>query len=85
MHIIMSRQFSLCPLQRRMSRHYLPALGARIRSLREDLSWSQAELASKAGVHPNLIGRLERGIYNPTVSKLLAIAGALDVPLRRLV
>ena len=30
-------------------------------------------------------GRLERGIYNPTVLKLLAIAGALRVRLRDLV
>jgi transcriptional regulator with XRE-family HTH domain len=36
-------------------------------------------------VHPNVVGRLERGICNPTVLTLLAIAGALRVPLRELV
>jgi hypothetical protein len=32
----------------------------------------------EAGVHPNVIGRLERGIYNPTVLTLDAIAAALN-------
>jgi transcriptional regulator with XRE-family HTH domain len=31
------------------------------------------------------VGRLERGIYNPSVLKLLAIASALRVRLRDLV
>jgi transcriptional regulator with XRE-family HTH domain len=68
-----------------MRTEYLSTLGATVRTRRERLSLSQTSLARRAGVHPNVVGRLERGIYNPTVLKLLAIAGALRVPLRDLV
>jgi transcriptional regulator with XRE-family HTH domain len=68
-----------------MQAKYLSDLGGRVRTRREQLSLSQTELARRAGVHLNLVGRLERGIYNPTVLKLLAIAGALRVPLHQLV
>jgi transcriptional regulator with XRE-family HTH domain len=67
-----------------MRKKYLSALGGRVRIRRERLSLSQATLATKAGVHPNVVGRLERGIYNPSVLKLLAIARALRVQLREL-
>jgi transcriptional regulator with XRE-family HTH domain len=68
-----------------MREKYLSGLGGRVRVRRERLSLSQTTLARKAGVHPNVVGRLERGIYNPTLLKLLAIADALGVPLRKLV
>jgi transcriptional regulator with XRE-family HTH domain len=68
-----------------MRTEYLTTLGGKVRTRRERLSLSQTTLARKAGVHPNVVGRLERGIYNPSVLKLLAIAGALRVPLRDLV
>jgi transcriptional regulator with XRE-family HTH domain len=68
-----------------MRTEYLSILGDRVRTSRERLGFSQTKLARKAGVHPNVVGRLERGTYNPTVLKLLAIAGALRVPLRDLV
>jgi transcriptional regulator with XRE-family HTH domain len=64
---------------------YLSALGSRVRIRREELSLSQTALALRAGVHPNVVGRLERGIYNPSVLKLMAVAGALRVQLRELV
>ncbi|HEX4243230.1 MAG TPA: helix-turn-helix transcriptional regulator [Steroidobacteraceae bacterium] len=38
-------------------------------------------LARRARVHMNVVGRVERGIYNPTVIVLGAIADALGVPL----
>jgi transcriptional regulator with XRE-family HTH domain len=45
---------------------------------------SQEELALQAGVHPNVVGRLERGIYNPTVVILFAIALKLNTSLGEL-
>ena len=68
-----------------MRPEYLSTLGGRVRARRERLSLTQTTLAQRAGVHPNVVGRLERGIYNPSVLKLLAIAGALRMPLRDLV
>jgi transcriptional regulator with XRE-family HTH domain len=35
-------------------------------------------LATKAGVHINVVGRTERGKYNPSIMTLDAIAGALN-------
>jgi transcriptional regulator with XRE-family HTH domain len=67
-----------------MRKKCLSALGGRVRIRRERLFFSQTTLARKAGVHPNVVGRLERGIYNPSVLKLLAIARALRVQLREL-
>jgi transcriptional regulator with XRE-family HTH domain len=68
-----------------MRTDYLSILGGRVRTRRVRLSLSQTALARRAGVHPNVVGRLERGIYNPTVLKLLAIAGALRIRLRDLI
>jgi transcriptional regulator with XRE-family HTH domain len=45
---------------------------------------SQEVLAHQAGVHPNVVGRLERGTYNPTVLTLQAIATKLDISLHEL-
>jgi DNA-binding XRE family transcriptional regulator len=39
---------------------------------------SQDMLAAKAGIHRNVVGRIERGEYNPTVMTLAAIATALN-------
>ncbi len=68
-----------------MRTEYLSTLGSRIRSRRKQLFLSQTKLARRAGVHPNVVGRLERGIYNPTVLTLLAIARALRLALRELI
>jgi transcriptional regulator with XRE-family HTH domain len=56
----------------------LVRIGTEVRRCRQTLDRSQAALATKAGVHPNVVGRIERGTYNPTVMTLEAIAGALD-------
>jgi ribosome-binding protein aMBF1 (putative translation factor) len=65
----------------RAEKTLLVSVGARIRRQRQELGISQAVLAAKAGVHTNVIGRTERGTYNPTVLTLNAIAGALNTPI----
>ena len=45
---------------------------------------SQEALAHLAGIHTNVVGRLERGTYNPTVLTLLSIATKLNTPLEEL-
>jgi transcriptional regulator with XRE-family HTH domain len=54
-------------------------IGAKIRHRRQKLGISQGELATNAGVHVNVVGRTERGKYNPTVITLNAIAAALKI------
>jgi predicted transcriptional regulator len=56
-------------------------IGAEIRRRRQNLGISQAALATKAHVHHNVVGRTERGIHNPTVMTLDAIAAALNTSL----
>jgi|HubBroStandDraft_1064217.scaffolds.fasta_scaffold14772_8 transcriptional regulator with XRE-family HTH domain len=68
-----------------MRTQYLTSLGSKVRARREALSFTQGELAARAAVHRNVIGRLERGGYNPTVLTLLAVARALRTPVQELV
>jgi transcriptional regulator with XRE-family HTH domain len=63
------------------SKKILIELGAEVRRRRKSLDFSQARLAQIAQVHANVIGRLERGVYNPTVTVLCWIAAALDTSL----
>ena len=53
-------------------------IGTEIRRRRPKLGISRRALATKAGVHFNVVGRTERGKYNPSVLTLDAIAAALD-------
>ena len=55
----------------------LAQMGKEVRRLRLKLGLSQAALAAKAGLHGNVVGRTERGTYNPSVLTLHSIAGAL--------
>jgi len=66
------------------TRSILRSLGEEIRERRKQRNLSQEALAHQAGVHPNVVGRLERGIYNPTVLILLAIAVKLNTSLLEL-
>jgi transcriptional regulator with XRE-family HTH domain len=63
------------------SRTILRGLGQEIRQLRTHKKLSQESLAGLAGVHTNVVGRLERGKYNPTVEILSALATKLGVTL----
>jgi transcriptional regulator with XRE-family HTH domain len=59
----------------------LLSLGKEVRARRKEKNLSQEALALQAGVHTNVVGRLERGIYNPSVTLLLAIAVKLNASL----
>ena len=66
------------------SRSILRSLGQEIKELRAHKKLSQESLAGLAGVHTNVVGRLERGTYNPTVLILSALANKLGVTLAEL-
>lgn len=59
----------------------LRCLGEEVRARRTRMELSQEALAHQAGIHPNVVGRLERGTYNPTVLTLYAVATKLDAQL----
>ena len=66
------------------TRTILQNIGEEVRERRKQHHLSQEALAHQAGVHTNVIGRLERGSYNPTLLTLLAIALKLDTTIHEL-
>ena len=60
-------------------------LGNNIRQLREARRMSQEQIAQIAGIPRPTWSNLESGSSNPTLSILLRVAGALQVPLEELI
>jgi len=54
--------------------------GKRIKEIRREKGLSLSELARRAGVSKSLISQIERGITNPSVETIRAIAAALGEP-----
>jgi transcriptional regulator with XRE-family HTH domain len=61
------------------------ALGEAIRSRRDTAKLNQRELASRAGIDPTDLSRIENGRREPTLAQLRAIARALRIAPGRLV
>ena len=59
-------------------------IGQRIREIRMSRKISQIELATRCGVEPSNLNRIEHGKANPTVRTLHLIALALGVGLAEL-
>jgi len=59
----------------------LRALGRAIRRARRDRDLSQEAVAAAAGVHPNQVGRLERGEADVYTSTMLRIVTGIGVSL----
>jgi transcriptional regulator with XRE-family HTH domain len=60
-------------------------LGKALKKLRLAAGMSQEELAAVAGIHRNYAGAVERGEKNIALLNLTKIAGALQIPLSRLI
>jgi transcriptional regulator with XRE-family HTH domain len=60
------------------------AIGAVVLDLRERAGHSQERLSGECGFDRTYISRVERGIINPTVSRLWQIADALEIPLSQI-
>jgi transcriptional regulator with XRE-family HTH domain len=63
---------------------WLDALGALIRAQRVTAGLSLRELAERTKVSNAYLSQIERGLHEPSISVLDAIAAALDVPLEAL-
>jgi transcriptional regulator with XRE-family HTH domain len=59
----------------------LLALGRTIRRMRRERDLSQEAVALAAGVHPNQVGRLERGTGDVYTTTMLRIVAGLGVTL----
>ena len=60
-------------------------IGAHIREARRDAHLSQIQLGERVGRDHKTIHRWENAVTNPTLTDLLLLADALDVPLAHLV
>ena len=54
-------------------------IGEAVLKYRKKAKLSQELLAEKADIHPNYVGRIERGECSPTVDILIRVAKALGV------
>ena len=55
-------------------------LHEKIKKLRKERGWSQAELAQKLGVHISHVSKLEKGRYSPSLDVLKKLVEAFSVP-----
>ena len=58
---------------------YQTKFGQRIRHLRSERGLTQEEAAHRAGIHVTYLSGIERGVRNPSLRNIRAIAAALDV------
>lgn len=56
-----------------------------MRQRRYDLDLTQERLAELSDFHVNFIGGIERGSRNPSLTSLLKLAQALEIPLEELI
>ncbi len=54
-------------------------LGERLKQLRQERGWSQADLAAKVGTDPGQISRYENGKMTPSAEAVVRVAEVLDV------
>ena len=66
------------------ARDYRVILGETIREQRMRAGFTIEALAEKADLHPNYLGRVERGEEHASVSALIRVAKALDLRVREL-
>lgn len=65
-------------------REDLARIGARLRELREERGWRLEDLAERTGLSKAYLSRLEGGERQPSLSALLNVSEAHDVPLSSL-
>jgi transcriptional regulator with XRE-family HTH domain len=63
----------------------LNAFGRNLRRLRKEKGVSQEELEFESGVSKNVVGNLERGEANPTLTTIKALAKGLGINPKELV
>ncbi len=56
-------------------------VGKKIRAVREELGMSSSQLAKAAGLSQSAISQIERGVVDPSLRTLRAIAETLDTPI----
>jgi len=68
-------------LKRAAQRGILTTLGIELRRRRREHEITQQALGADAGVSANVVGGIERGVYNPSIVVLYAITTRLGIEL----
>ena len=71
-------------MTKKRNKNTLNAFGKNLAWHRKKVKLSQVELEEKAGLSESTVGRIERGLTNPTLSTLKVLAKALNIPLKEL-
>lgn len=66
------------------SNKYLVEFGKHLRAIRLSKNLSQENLANDANIPINQVGRIERGEISTTITTLIAISKALNIPIKKL-
>lgn len=61
-----------------------PVLSNRLKVLRAERDWTQAELAAAVGVSRKTINTIERGVFVPSTVLTLRLARVFDVPVEEI-
>ena len=72
-------------MNHKRDKRILNAFGRNLRSLRKTKGLSQEALEFDSGLSKNVVGNLERGEANPTLTTIKALAKALGVSPKELV
>ena len=67
-----------------MGNAYQTAFGRHIRLFRNRMGLTQEALAHRAGIHVTYLSGIERGVRNPSLKNICALAVALEVPVSEL-
>jgi transcriptional regulator with XRE-family HTH domain len=62
----------------------VPAVGERVKALREGMGLSLRDLAERSGVSPPMLSQVERGETSPTLAVAVKIAAGLELTLSQL-
>ena len=60
---------------------WLEVLGRRLRDLRSDREQTLVDTATRAGISPQYLSEMERGLKEPSSEMISAVAGALETTL----
>ena len=63
---------------------YQVAFGRHVRQIRLRRNETQEEVANRAGVHVTYLSGIERGVRNPSLTSICAVAAGLGVPVSEL-
>ena len=63
---------------------YHENFGQHLRRLRDEQGYTQEQLAHRAGIHVTYLSGIERGVRNPSLRNLRALARALGVRVGKL-